>query len=51
MFMERTGDTFLYYLADRLHMTVANVRAMTNAELEGWRAYHIARRAWEEAAG
>ena len=50
MFMEGTGDTFLYVLAEKLHMTVADVRRMSSAELAGWRAYTFVRQTLDDLA-
>lgn len=41
-------DVFAYYLADRLGVTLATIRAMPADELLGWVSYHRVRSQQEE---
>lgn len=38
---DRSLEFALFALADRLHKTVAEIRAMTVDEFNGWQAYSI----------
>jgi hypothetical protein len=38
--MRGEGITWDYFLAEKLHMTVAEVQAMPNAEYETWQQYY-----------
>lgn len=45
---ESTVDGFLYVLAERLHKTVAELRALPNRELVEWQSYFKAQAAIRE---
>lgn len=42
------ADPFEFFLADRLGLTLHEVRGMPNHEVEEWRAFHHYRRAMED---
>lgn len=44
---EADVDTFAFYLAHQLHMTVADLDHMPHAEYLGWAAYFTAKNAIE----
>ena len=41
--IEGTELGFEFWLADRLKMTLGQLRQMPNAEFEGWRVFHAIR--------
>ena len=43
-------DPFDFLLAERLHLTLAQVGAMSNNEYLRWRAWHVYRAAMDEVA-
>lgn len=46
--MEGTLDAFDFVLAETLHITLAQVGAMSNNEYLRWRAWHVYRNAMAE---
>jgi 2'-5' RNA ligase len=48
--MEHEMDSFPFVLAERLHLTLAQIGEMSNAEYVAWRAFHVYRNAMEELA-
>jgi hypothetical protein len=49
--MEEDLDPFDFVLAEALHMTLAQLADMSNAEYLAWRAFHVYRQAMTELAG
>ena len=46
--MEEALDPFPFVLAEKLHMTLAQLDDMSNAEYLSWRAFHVWRDAMAE---
>lgn len=46
--MEGELDPFDFVLAEALHLTLAQVNALSNNEYQRWRAYHVWRAAMAE---
>lgn len=45
------ADTFVFFLAEHLHKSLAEVRSWPSRDVEDWRAFFLAKPALEVMAG